>query len=331
MQLPDDLNIFRRYFSAKEANRQGNYQESQDLLGEALSDVSALHSDTTVEANLQLAFSLFKLNTSSGRVQAVAIYKAIVADTRIQPFLRALALNDMAFLFDLSGEDVRFMKEVVFCDEPYRSLWLGVAGNINKAIFKLYEQSDILYPTTFAKFQMAARLGGQILNQQLPDPVSAALMMQRLLGEGEALMDAIHYPPSKKAYLLLRKAMIVSNSEKVLGNIPLSTVEAAFEKVISFSESSDVADVQCQTIGMLGRIYYAMALSSRFGEKRPKTIRNLLAPFSDAAKADPTLNSIKTAMHNLDNHFFAAQLSSLAQCSPEFGAFLSRSRTEERS
>ncbi len=312
------------YLEADALHSHGDYNAAVTKLQQALKVAPS----KSAEANLKrkIASSLIFRNSGSDQDDAILIFKEVVDDPAMPVLSRALALSDMAFTYDLTS-DRELMKRAVFNKEPYASYLRESGTGIHGALRRIYEQSDVLYPTAFARFEIAIRYAIPLLNGRVEPGLNAeqtAEQIQRYVSDAQQLITSLPYEPSVLAYLHILRAVALSASERALKNIALKDIESAYQTAISTVSESSPVDYNSQSVLVRARLFYAIDLASRFGETREHDIRELVAPIVVSESKYQPVNFIRLIGVQPANDFFKHSFLQLARISPEFRDLLSK-------
>ena len=277
----------------------------------------------TAEGKRLLAHSLLRSGVEEDRTLSLQLYKEVIADPATPVKWRALTLSDMAFAFDLTG-DQALMDRAVFNEEPYAAYRRESRTGIYGALRKIYEQSDALHPTAFAKFEIAFKYAQALHRGMVEESLDApktARHIQEYVETASPLLPALPYETSVVAFMHLIEAFSLSVSESTLHNIEFSKIEAVYRQAISTARGAPPEDMQSKAV--LFRIYphYAGDLLARFGETRAADTRELLLAFLE-------LRSIGLAEYargvqgRPEDDPMRARFIEFARVSPEFRSFL---------
>lgn len=263
------------YGEAKLLHRRGEYDMAIAKFNEAIryAPTGALQA----RVKLRIASGMLHGSDMSAYERAVQLYKEIINDQTLPSSIRAGAMNEMAFVFDRT-KDAEFVARTVFNEEPYRMYFRESQTGIYGAVRKIYEQSDLLYPTAFAKLQIAAKYAIPLLNRQTEPHLTAsqtAGLINKNLDNAVPLMQSLPYDVSTVAYMQLLRATALKAVEPIREDVAVKDVEAAYQEAIVAAGASSDADSKYTLI--LARLFYAMTLADKFGESRTEDISNLIS------------------------------------------------------
>ena len=273
------------YQEAVASHNRGDYDAAVAKFKQALMEAP----NKTAEAELKrkIARSLLR-GPESNQAEAIRLYKEIIDDPLVPKHLRAFALNDMAFAFDLRGfvGDQTFLEKAVFNEEPYASYLQESNTGIYGAVRRIYEQSDALYPTAFAKLEIAFKYAVTMNMGTREAGLSAeqtATLVRKYIDEATPLMGAFPYEGSLLAYMHLIRGVALGTIEQAdKNNANSDESEAAYKSAILTVSTASPEDVHAQTILMLARLWYAANLGYRFGAARTGDIQMLIGPIIEA-------------------------------------------------
>ena len=314
----------KQYLAVKDIHHQGKYDESIEGFKKVL--YSAPDKPSEAKARYHLAFDLFVRNQGTDRVDAVRIYKEMIKDPDMPIHYKAAAMNEMAFLRDLSSDDGFFINNVLN-EEPYLSFYKET-GSVHGAMIKIYELSDSMYPTALAKFQIGLMLAnGMVQGNPMVHGMTqeeAAKKIQQLIKEADPLINAVPYEQAKLAHMYMCRAMALGLSQRVLKNFDTPVVEEAYLKAISVADAG-YDDFHSRGVALVTRFYYAVFLHTRFGAAREKDIVSLLKNF-ERAETIPEYKLfteyLKEAKDRPADNFLKVKIFDLAKVSPEFRSYL---------
>lgn len=311
------------YEQAHAVHHQGNFDLSISEFRNILPESPTKGAEAQVK--MKLAFDLYSRNKGSDREEAVSLYKSVINDFSIPARSRAVALNDMAFLNELTA-DPDFMRTHVFNNGQYAEL-LKKEGSVGRAVEALYAMSDQIYPTALARIQMASIKATRLLRNRLgPDETQeiVAQKIQTLVAGGTPLIEPFNYEPSKKAQIYMRKGIALSVSNRVLHNLQVADIETPYKLALAAAES-DKNDVHSQASGLIVRLYYAIMLLNHAGPNRVADIKELLKPFKDTAN-DPRFaffqSNLSRTSSRPNDDVFKSSVVNLSKISPELKSYL---------
>lgn len=274
-----------------------------------------------VDLKGRIAGSIFRKSPSAeiNVREAVLLWKEVINDSTLSRGTKARALNDLAFLHDLGASD-KVMKATVFSGEPYESYLNEAEGNINGAVRRLYQEADTLFPTAFARLEIAytyaAALSRNVENLDLSQG-EAAKKIQFYIKEAEPLLDPQLYSRSIFAYMYMIRATSLSTSEKILHNIDYSEIESAYKQALAITNTE--TDIHSRQVFLRASLNFALNLASRFGDERADEIKSLVLP---ALSSDLLPNLAQQISALPDTTIAKYNFLALAKVSPEFQAFL---------
>jgi hypothetical protein len=312
----------------------GDFTSSIDTLRALIPDAPT----KTEQGRLQvvLASALFGRNQDNDLTESISILKNVINDYSIAPWVRALALNNIATI--VVTHNVTFYTHN-FSDQSFAS-YLPNSGSDTERIRAVYyailKSSDETYPTSFAEFSIAGNyLVPLIANSSLPASETAKIAqdMQQYVIEGDSREDGVLYSTNTVLYGLLYRALAITSSGRILNNKTLEEREQAYRRVF------DVAEYQAQTRSastdsLLSKsallwtgFWYANFLRLNYTD-RLTDIRALLAPFAQDAASNPYIGSLGKLKNLPDTVYLKQQAVALGKISPEFKAFLSSTGVE---
>lgn len=321
---------FKVAYEAFEApHHAGNVDESIPIARQLILDAPS--PSWEAKAKILLAYDLFVRNQGEDRKEAYAIYKAAASNENVTPLFRALALADMAFTIQMSGDE-SLARIYIFNDLPYSQLLTDAGGNVNIALRRVYELSDSMYPNAFAKIQIALLYGQQLTSGEImtePMREETAQLIQKSLKDADPLLVGFPYEGGKMAQLYLSRAVALWTSSSVLHNVGLDELQAAQNKVIK--TANEAGDVHGKMVANLARLFSAIVLYTETGVTREDELREMLKSLAlEVTSAtdfsrDSTMGYLGGIAQRPESNVIKKQIAALAGISPEFKVLLQQS------
>lgn len=307
----------------------GDYDTSIKTYGDILESAPDKISET--RAKWFLAANLFRRNEGDDRAKAMGYYKGIINDYSIPAAMRARTVADMAGF--VSGEDANFFR-MHLSEPPYDTYLQGTDGryDITRAVMKLYEYSDEIFPNFIAEYGAAYYRGSLSANnisvEGISEKENAQLVEKYLLLADEKMLsaDLSEYLPSVIARQYLWRASMMGLTGRILGTVNREEKEVAYQLALK-KATGDPNDALMRNAEMNARFFYAGFLEANFKNgSRSIDIIELLKPFA-LAKSDPirhelTRSNFTSILQRAETNFSYGRAVKLAKISPEFKEFL---------
>lgn len=299
----------------------GKFQEALPLAQSKIAEV---------EVKRKIASSSLRRGTRDGHDEAIRIYKEIINDAAVPTRSRALAMSDMAFSWDLLG-NFEWLEKAVFNEEPYAA-YLRESGSdfygLYGAARRIYEQSDALYPTAFAKLQIAAKYAIPLRNGKRDNALSEERtleLIEQYLEEGMTLISALPYEESVLAYMhLLRATALSAIADFRKSTSHAAETEAAYQEAIAITAKLSVSDIYAKRVNMRARLWYAAYLAYTFGDSRTDDIRELIRPIVSLGAAERPLGYLRRVGQRPAGDFLKGNFLAIARQSTEFQSLLTQ-------
>lgn len=283
-----------------------------------------------------LASQLFFRNDNGDRAEAVKLYKSVINDFTMPPYVRAIALNNVAS--SIVGQSISFYK-LHFPEPPFNEFIPSTGSDnfkLTHAYMKILELSRDTYDTSAAAYEIAGNYYAPALSivpsNARKERVAgmteedAARLIERYVSEGDELKDEDLHLPHVNAEKYLFRALALNTSGRVL-NRDLEEREEGFKRVLQYGTRYDTGSYEkTQEVLLQARFFYADFLSENFGEERHNDIREILAPFGAAARGTD-FSSVKTReyfsrrMAAQSGNIVKSRSGNLIEISPEFKEF----------
>ncbi len=248
------------------------------------------------KVKILLASSLSARNEGSDAYDAITLYKEVATDLTFPPYIRALALNNIAG--KINTNDITFYN-LYLNDAPFNE-FLPKTGSdaykIAKASMRIYELSIQTFPTSFAKYAIAGSyyasalvdVSGNTKSERLEntDVKEVARTMQKLVEEGDALKDEHLHVLHTNLLKYFYRALAIASSGRILENIDLDEREESHKLVLLKGIERNQGDELSLEILMRARFYYANFLYRNYGDERHDSIKTILAPYQEMATGD---------------------------------------------
>jgi hypothetical protein len=320
------VNYAAQYQAAQDLGRQGKLDEAVQELETIVHTAPPIDS-ANIHARFALGFDLFSRNQGDDRINAVAIYKELIADRSISNLRRAIATGLLVDLYNASLDDA-FATRVIFSGEPFGSLLQN--GDIRLAVRRAYETAEALYPLSLHEFRIANWYATQLTIGQATPQEQAELFSQlkQWTEKAEANLPAflkLGYPKSMFGYLYEMqgrdRTVLATFSDK-----NYAPAEAAFKRSIAILVADNRAD--SYDILLLARVYYAAMLANAYGESRRSDIVGLLQAVM--SPPPPQLSgyhflffeALRNVGPSTSTSMFTKNLTRLVALVPEFRTFL---------
>ncbi len=141
---------------AIQAHRNGDVTYSIPALEELISQTRG---EDAAYLKMRLAADLFTRNGNGDRTASAEIYKALVADETMPPRVRAIAIDELISIYEITN-DAAFAREVIFTDSPLEQFYEN--NDLQLAIRQSYEMANSLYPLPSSTFHIAFWYGAQL-------------------------------------------------------------------------------------------------------------------------------------------------------------------------
>ena len=328
---PNDKYV-AKYREAEEVHHAGKMQEGIDLFNEALKLATTKSQET--QTKLKIAHDIFYRGTATDRVDSVAMYKGIIADTSVSPMQRAIAISD---LLDLSNgtHDETFERDVVFKGEPFQKYIdeaksLKYRNDTAYAARRAYESAEALYPLSLSEFRIAGWYYGALDSGLVKNAAQQADLISQLKNwsdKGDANLAAalkLGYETDKIGYIYQVDALAKRAVAKY-GNKDYSVAEELFKKGLDAIAPEDEAHTYM--LGMYLRFHYAGTLAEVYGDRRKADIETILAPIIAATPTNQKFKEfpntffefLKNEMDSShDTHAHKQDIESLVKIAPAF-------------
>lgn len=278
---------------------------------------------------LLLASSLLARNQGDDLVQGVSLIKKIVNDYSVDPWIRAVALSDLARI--VPGNSVAFYAQNL-TDDPF-STYLPSTGSdtqkLDTAALKILQLADDTFPNsateylTLGSYYLPALEGGWIASTDL---ASTAKTMQTYVMEGDFRNDQNLFSPSTVLFGLTYRARALWQTALILKNKTLDEQEVAFKNIFStadaYQKSGTNMDGPIVAAAVLrARFWYADFMLNNGGHSRAGEIEAILRPFGSASPSNSYVRLFATA----DTVTFdkrKTEAIKLAAISPEFKSYM---------
>lgn len=308
----------------------GDYTTSIKTFGDLLKDAP----DKMSEARLKLliGINLWRRNEGDDRAKAIGYYQRIVDDYSLPASYRAQTVAEMASLFQ--NEDASFFRANAVSPFDAYLRETGQRFDVLRAVLRVYEYSDELFPNFLAEYGLAYVEGSLLVNKALPAGVSekeTAQLIQKYIKEADEKMakaDRSWFLPSVFAQQYLLKARMMALAERILGNVHTEDREKDYQLALKKSQTNSPNQPIMREVEMNTRFYYAVFLELNFGKvgSRTKDIVELMKPFASATKDSPLYALTRSNFSKLGQQpsgdFVRSQALEVARISPEFKAFL---------
>lgn len=312
---------------ARDAFNKGDYTTSIDVLQPLISKAPT----KTERGRLQLllASDLSARNQGSDFVQATNLLKQIIGDYSITPWVRAMALNNIAKIAADKGVDSYnnlFADSLLGVYSPPSgndSSWMGVG-------FKVLRLSDDTYPNSFAEYVMAGNYYAEALQNSgysEGERVDFAKKIQQYIKEGDSRNDQSLYSPVSILTGQYYRALGLSASSRILKNINLADQEKAFQTTVSTAmayqqQQGSIVNKGIAAILLKADFSYADFLLQNYGLTRKNEIIALLAPFRDPGVATLDIEPLNSLASFPDSKHTKIEAIRLSSVSSDFKAFL---------
>lgn len=323
-----EMSMFKKqYEGAKIKHFSGDYSIAIDDYKRLLDRAP----DKAAEGKLKIliAGSLFLRNENDDRVRSIKMYKSVINDYKIPPYVRALALNDIASL--VIGQNEAFY-ELYFPEAPFNSYLSDSktsASRVSAAYLKILELSDETYPNSYAEYAIAGNYYTPLLvNSKLEgiDSAQIARKIQDYIKRGDSQSDEGIYSTFLVLRGLLYRATALNASNRVLDNVPREQREESFRLIFQkWSPYESTNDSFSHFTVMKARFFYANFLLESFGLERLEDIKELLKPYATAVYGLDLASELTRnyfAEFKSGERFITISALRLAEASPEFREFL---------
>ena len=279
-----------------------------------------------------LAANLFSRNQGDDRSQSIKMYKKVVNDYGVSPYLRSRALASIAN--SVRKIDIAFYT-LYFSDPPFNA-FLPSSGSdsfkLSRAYLKILELSDEVHPNANSKYAIAGGYYAPELANQRDlggtTPEEGARIMQKYVKEGDVIQDDTLSVPNVILQGYHDRASALFASNRILKNLKRDDIETAYKLILEKSlRHTKLGDYLALAVEMKARFSYASFLFESFGKERYPDIVEILNPYgvaiSDANPVyKPTRDIWVGRRSRPDSDIVKTRAIALAKISPEFHVFL---------
>lgn len=301
-----DFSLGENLFSTRD------YQGARDAYREALKKAQTPAEEGQILYKLALAERY-----SDQPLIAIPLFKEIAAHPDYPSTTRAYAVQAMGQAY-YAFNDPAITAEI-FKDSPYKEM--SAPGNVRLSYRKLFEYASSFYPLGIPETRVA-----QWYAQELADAgpsVDPALreeyknIIRQKLDRADAdIVRTTEQPERGASYqpeILTRKAYILGMLS-VSGDESLGDPGAAFAKALERAKISLDSEAQA-------KYYYAVFLSSKYGNTRSADIQNLLRDFYATNRYEKT-GIVRFIRNEADDKVKEKNVLILAENDPEFKNWL---------
>lgn len=328
------MNTFRnQYLEASELASSGKIDEAIMKLSSLAENTP--NSEEGGKVKIMLAGNLFSRNSDSDRVTAINLYKEVINDATIPPYVRALALNNVANI--VKGQNESFYR-LYFTDDYFKDL-MPTEGTqtykTNKAYLNILEKSDQIFPNSYAKYSIAgnyyapalAEVQDNTKNERLDNmrPTEAAEIMARLIAEGDELDDEYLHVKQVNIQKYLYRAIAINTAGRILGH-DIEKRESGYR--FALLKGAEIAENDEKSLAILLRIrlFYANFIFKYKDENEYDAIRELLIPFREVASSNSySATNIKDFYKNIvtgeESHVLKPAFQKFVEISDDFRVF----------
>jgi len=320
----------KQYEEAKVVYRTADYTNSMNAFNKILDDAP----DKVTEGKLKIfiAGSYLGRNEEDDATRGTRILKEVINDFKIPPYVRALALNNVART--VRGRDELFYK-TNFSEPPFDN-FMADSGkgrfNVFPIYLKILELSDETYPNSYARYAIAGDYYAPLLTNNvfvgMTTPEQAVMIMDDYVKKADVMDDGSMYAPNVSLWRYFYRALAINTISRTLKKNNLDEREKAFKLILEKGAPYENGnDYLSRFIVMEGRFFYANFLSINFGQERHPDIINIFKPFTEASStSEPAYKAVRVRFAKLqdasDKDFVKTRALVLAQISIEFRGFL---------
>lgn len=320
------------YKTASKLYRQGKLKESIPAFLKLSEEAPTKAGE--VQAKLKLAFDIFRRNDGGDRVQAVNIYKEIIADSSTPSYQRAIAISDLMDTYN-GTHDNTFARNVIFKGEPFEQYLkeareLDYRNDVDYAMRRAYELAESIYPLSLAEFRIAGWYFGAIDSGRATKEQKVELLdkLEEWTLKGEANLPRtlrLKYETSTIGYIYMSDAL-ARRALARFGKGDYSLAEQAFEKALETIVRE--GDIHAYILGTYIRFHYAALLADKYGKAKIDKITAILKPiyntppqFENYPSGFEEFLRNETASEH-DTHGHKKDLIVLSKMVPEFKSYL---------
>ncbi|MBI2035213.1 MAG: hypothetical protein HYT12_00840 [Candidatus Liptonbacteria bacterium] len=285
-QTPEAPDVFNSILKTVST---GKFSDTIKNIERVLGDKN-INEDTAFIAKHSLARSLWWRNENGDRKRSLSLFRELILSENILPIQRSTVASGLAALLEAQLDD-EFQRSLVFNDGKFGD-FIGETNNPRVGIHNLLVFADNLYPAAFSKIMLAEAKMWLVADGDYKNKIEEAQYAEAaesLISEALLTLEA----DARKAGLdKLALSDLYARAGSTYAALSLRAqdkngtlfglAEDNFKKAIQLAEDAGKENSWYKEYAKGGqaaaRLRYAQALTAKYGDKKLKEIKELLAP-----------------------------------------------------